>query len=105
MNTLSDPAEITVFLERILDNGGMKNVEPEVHQQMLTDLRSRLQNALFASFITKLPEADLPAFDALVEEKASLERIQTFLKSKIPNLDTLIADTLLAFRKQYVAEG
>lgn len=103
MATPADPAEITVFLERMLDDGGMKDVEPGVRQQMLTDLRSRLQHALFAAFVTKLPEADLPAFDALVEEKASLERIQSFLKSKIPNLDTLIADTLLAFRKQYVA--
>lgn len=105
MPTLSEPAEITAFLERLLDDGGMREVEPEVRAQMLTDLRARLQNALFATFITKLPEADLPAFNALVEEKAPLERVQEFLATRIKNLETVVANALLDFRKQYVPGG
>lgn len=100
----NDPAEITVFLERVLDDGGMSNVEPAVREQMLNDLHARFRNALFASVITKLPEQDLPAFDALVQEHAPDERVQVFLRERIPNLDEYIAQAMLDFRKLYVKE-
>lgn len=103
-NTFVEPAEVTVFLERVLADGGMANVEPEVREQMLKDLRSRLENKLFATLVMKLPENDLPAFNALVERKAPQEQIQEFLKTKIPNLDEVLAEAMLEFRRLYVKE-
>lgn len=100
--TFIEPAEATAFLERMLDDGGMKDLEAEVREQMLADLRSRLQNALFATVVMKLPEAELPAFNALIERNAPSTQLQEFIRERISNLDDVIAQAMLEFRKQYV---
>lgn len=102
--TFVEPAEVTAFLERMLDDGGMKDLQAEVREQMLADLRSRLQNALFATVVMKLPENDLPSFNALVERNAPSTQIQEFLRQRIANMDDVMAGAMLEFRKQYVKE-
>lgn len=96
--------EITVFLEKMLEEGGMADVEPGVKQQMLDDLGLRLQNAIFVALLERLPEQDLPTFNTLVEEKASQEQIQQFLTARIPNLEEVTAQAMMDFRKMYVTE-
>lgn len=101
-NILVEPAAVTAFLEQVLDDGGMKDVEPGLKGQMLQDLRTRLQNNLFATIVTKLPEEDLPAFEALVSKPAPQADVQQFIRQRLPNLDQLLAEAMLNFRKQYV---
>ncbi len=101
---VTEPAELTVFLERMLDDGGMKDVEPGIRQQMLADLRARLQNKIFAALVMRLPENDLPALDALVERNAPQDQVQQFLRERIANLDEVVAEAMLEFRKLYVKE-
>lgn len=96
--------EVTVFLERMLEEGGMVDLEPGVKQQMLDDLGLRLQNAIFVALLERLPENDLPAFNTLVEEKAPQEQIQQFLTARIPNLEEVTAQAMLDFRRLYVSE-
>ena len=100
--TIAEPAEVTVFLERILDDGGKKDVEPEVRQQMLDDLRQRFQNKLFATIVMKIPEQDLPALNDLIQRKAPESQVQDFVRAKLPNLDGVLAEAMTEFRKLYV---
>lgn len=103
-STYIEPAEVTMFLERMLDDGGMGDIESQVREQMLNDLRSRLQNKIFSSLIMKLHEADLPALNALIERKAPQEQVQEYLQQKISNLPEVVAEAMLEFRKLYVKE-
>jgi len=103
-NTFVEPASVTVFLQRMLDDGGMKDVEPEIKNQMLNDLRARLENKLFATMVMKLPEVDLPALDQLITAQAGPQQIQQFLRQRIPNLEEIVAEAMLEFRKEYVKE-
>jgi hypothetical protein len=100
----TDSESITAFLDQLINDGGLGEVEPQTRQQMITDLRTRLQNSLFTRLITKLPESDLPAFDTMLEQKAKDEDVQNFLRERIPNIDEHIAQAMLDFRKGYVKE-
>lgn len=100
-----EPAAITAFLEKVLDDGGMRDVEPEVRQQMLKDLRVRMENAIFGMIVTKLPEQDLPKLDQMIEAKESQLAIQRFLRERISNLDEVTAQAMLDFRSHYVKEA
>lgn len=98
-----EPASVTVFLNQLLDEGGGAAVDPEVRTQMLNDLRSRLENRIFTTILTKLPGAELPTFEKLVTQPAPPTEIETYLRAKLPNFDELIAESLLSFRKMYVS--
>lgn len=103
--TIVEPAEVTAFLERLLDDGGMRELEPDVRAQMLEDLRLRFQNKLFAAVVMKLPERELPALDELITAKTPAPQIQEFLRTRIENLDQVMADAMIEFRKLYVKEA
>lgn len=102
MATIIEPAAITVFLNQLLDDGGGATIDPEVRTQMLNDLRSRLENRIFTTIVTKLPPAELPAFEALVTRPAPPAEVEVYLRAHLPNFDELIAESMLAFRSMYV---
>lgn len=104
-SNIVEPAEVTAFLERLLDDGGMRDTEPEVRKQMLDDLRVRFQNKLFATVVMKLPEKDLPALDELIQGQAPDHAVQDFIRQRISHLDDVLAEAMLEFRKLYVKES
>lgn len=98
------PAEVRVFLEKMLVDGGMADVVPEVKEQMIDDLMTRLQSCVFAAVLAKLPEQDLPAFNELADRNAPQDDVQRFLVEHVPDIDAITGQAMLDFRAIYVKE-
>ena len=56
------------FLNLLLDEGGMETVSPEVRVQMLSDLRLRLNQKIFAAILSQLDDAKVTQLRKLVDD-------------------------------------
>lgn len=90
------------FLNRLLDEGGMDTVSVEVRAQMLRDLRVRLNERLFATVISNMPEEKITEFRTLSEKKASGEELEKFIDKNIPDSQEIFAGAFLTFRNDYL---
>lgn len=85
------------FLNLLLDEGGMTTMSPEVREQMLNDLRLRLNEKIFALILSRLDDAKVTEFRKLVEEKSSGEAIEKFIDSNIPDAQDFLLKPLWLF--------
>lgn len=99
-NAVPSPS-IDAFVERLVQEKGLGNLDPEALAQVQRDLASRAEDRVNAVILSKLPEGDLAAFEKLLDE-GSAEDIHAFCAKKIPDLDQIIAAELLAFRQTYL---
>jgi hypothetical protein len=92
---------VKVFVTRLLEEKHLQNVDPEVLEQLKADLTDRVEDRLNMVILKNLPEEALAPFEKLLEQDNS-EETQAFCQQNIPNLQEIISDELLAFRKTYL---
>ena len=90
------------FLQQLLIDAGMDGVSPEVKDQMLTDLRARLEDRLLGTIILHLSEEDLVTFNKLSDDNASEEQVTKFIDEKIPDYAELAGQAMLQFKNDYL---
>lgn len=90
------------FLNLLLDEGGMNTASPEVRSQMMSDLKVRLNERLFATVISNMPEDKITEFRELSEKRASGEEIEKFIDQNIPDTQEVFAGAFLTFRNDYL---
>ena len=90
------------FLNQLLTDAGMDTVSAEVRQQMLSDLRARLENRLLGTIVMHLPEAEISNFNKLVEDPGAEEKVAKFIDEKVPDSSELFATAMLSFRNDYL---
>lgn len=96
-------AQITEdFLNQLLTDAGMDTVSPELREEMLADLRARLQDRLLGTVIINLSEQDLEGFNKLLDQNANEEQVAKFIDEKVPNATELFATAMLGFRNDYL---
>lgn len=89
------------FVDRLVAEKGMTNLDPEVLAQVKKDLLDRVEDRVNAVIIEKLPPESLEEFEKILDG-ADEKEIQPFCQQRIPNLDQVIAAELLAFRQTYL---
>ena len=89
------------FVDRLVTEKGMTNLDPEVLAQVKKDLLDRVEDRVNAVIIEKLPPESLEDFERLLDGGDEKE-IQAFCQTQIPDLDQKIAAELLAFRQTYL---
>ncbi|MDD5750259.1 MAG: hypothetical protein PHU56_01220 [Candidatus Pacebacteria bacterium] len=100
---LSIPPDIRVFLERIVDERGYKNITPELREQIISSLFPRLQAFLMADVAKHLPDNDARELDKMLEDgQIDQEKATAFFKERIKNLDEILAGAMLEFRAVYL---
>ncbi len=95
-------APLKIFIDRLIEEKDLLALEPEVLKQVKADLSERLEDRINAAVLKHLPPDKLSAFEKLLDTKASDEEIQRFCREQIPNLDEVIASTLVEFQLTYL---
>ncbi len=95
------PATIQQFIDRIIQEKNLPNLDDDTLARIKTDLADRIENQINAAMVATLPPEHLPEFERILET-ASQDAIQKFCDAHIPNLPEVIAATLLRFRQIYL---
>lgn len=95
--------ELRNFVENLVTEKKFDNVEPEVLQQIKEDLYERVDDVINGTIIAHLPPEKLEEFNNLLDAHNSAA-IEEFTNEHVPNLQKLIADSLVEFRKIYLGQ-
>jgi|ADurb_Gel_03_Slu_FD_contig_101_357720_length_4483_multi_2_in_0_out_0_2 hypothetical protein len=101
MSTLSP--SLDKFVDELLAAQGIDGVDPEVREQLVEDLTTRLNDRLEAAMVAELPEDKLPELEQLLDHGNNEVELQKFFADNIPNLPALLARELAAFRQDYLS--
>jgi len=96
-----DTQDINAFVERLVEEKGIRNVDPEVREQIKKDLTDRVEDRVNAVILEKMPPAKLEEFSTIVDRGSEADA-ESFCAANIPNLDQHIAVALLQFRDSYL---
>lgn len=98
---LQIPQDIRAFLDGILTDANM-TLTDSMREEMIKDLYVRLDNFITGIIIDRLPDQYYDEFIKLNEERKSQAEIEEFLKSKIPDYQTVFRDAFAQFRELYL---
>jgi len=89
------------FVDRLLAEKKMNNLEPSILQQAKEDILSKAEDKIKAVIFSNIASDKLEEFNKLMEadDEAAL---QSFIKREVPNLEQVIAAGLLEFRSTYL---
>jgi hypothetical protein len=99
---LQIPQEIRSFLENLLQDAGM-TLDESMKEEMVKELYARLDNFVTATIVDNMPEDKIEEFIALNEQKKSLEEIQGFITTNLPNAQEVFAKAFTDFRNMYLS--
>lgn len=90
------------FLSLLLDEGGMQEVSSEVRAQMLSDLRTRLNEKIFVSMLSRLDDQKVTEFRKISEAGGDAEKVEKFIDSNIPDAQDFFGQVMMSFREDYL---
>ena len=93
--------ELEKFIDQLVNEKGLQNLDPETLKQVKKDLSDRIENRINAVILEKLPPEKIDEFDKLLDSSGEKE-IQDFCSKNIPDLDKVIANELISFRITYL---
>ncbi|MFC1641022.1 DUF5663 domain-containing protein [Patescibacteria group bacterium] len=89
------------YVERLLDEKDLTNVDAEVLDQLKVDLKDRVEDRINVAIVDALPSEKIEEFDKVMA-KGNETKTQKYLQDNIPNLETVIANELIEFRRTYL---
>ena len=96
------PQEIRTYLENLMQEAGVANLDQQTKENMIQELFFQLDNYLASVMVDNLQEQDLDAFIKMNQEKRPKEEIEQFIKEKIPNVQSVLTNAFLDFKKMYL---
>ena len=90
------------FATRLVDEQGFGTLDPGVRTEIEADVATQIQEAINLAVIGELKEGQLDAYGELLDGD-DLHATQLFLKEQIPNLNELVAATMMRFRTAYLS--
>jgi hypothetical protein len=101
INQGATSASLELYVSKLIEEKNFQNITSEVVTQIKADLMTRVEDRINAVIIKNMPEEKNDEFDKMLDS-ASDEEIRVFCGENIPNLDELIAEELVRFRKIYL---
>lgn len=89
------------FVDRLVADKGLTNLETEVLAQVKKDLTSRLEDRVNAALTSKLAPEKLEEFDKILDT-AKGEEAGKFLQDNVPDFTSVVAQALLDFKAVYL---
>jgi hypothetical protein len=96
------PQEIRGFLDNLLTEAGMTNLDEQTHEDMIMELYKRLDHYIVTTVVANLPNENLEEFMKMNQEGKPQAEIQQFLQEKIPNSQDVFAKAFTDFRDLYL---
>ncbi|MBQ3293177.1 hypothetical protein IJG93_02660 [Candidatus Saccharibacteria bacterium] len=94
---------IDEFIESLLNDKGITDVEPEVREELKADMKKRLEDEINRAAIEALPEEKAAELAKLVgEPDFTNEKMTEFIKNSGVNLTEVALETMLKFRSFYL---
>ncbi len=90
------------FVERLLEEKGIVNVEPSVKAEMHQDLIERVSERINAELIAALPEGKIDELNELLDGNQSDEQVREFFMTNIPNFQDVLNAAIANFRTAYL---
>jgi len=96
---------VTKFIEQLLEEKGLTELDPEVRTELVEDLSSRFTQFLNTRLIDTLTDDDKLELSKLVDEQPpDMDKIQKYIAEKIPDTVTITANAMKEFRGLYLGE-
>ena len=97
-----DDTALEGFVSRLMQEKGFPGVDdPEVLDQIKTDLLERVNDQINAMIIAEMPPEKLEEMDALTDGDDE-EALQNFISQNVPNIDQKLLNVLEDFRNTYL---
>ena len=95
--------ELTNFISEILAGKQYQDLDPEVREQMATDLKKELLDQIDRAIIDQLPDEKLDEFNALLDDPATTtQTLQEFIANSGVDVKNVSLRTMLVFRELYL---
>ena len=94
------------FIETLLNEKGITEVEPEIRAELKEDMKARLMDQINRAALMKLSEEKATELAGMVDNPDfNDEKMAEFMKNSGVNLTEVALDTMLQFRNFYLDLG
>lgn len=94
------------FIESLLDDKGITDVDPEVRTELKEEMKTRLLDQINKAAIMELSEEKAAELAELVDDpEFTNEKMTEFMQESGVNLTEVALDTMLKFRTFYLGTG
>lgn len=101
-NIADIPQEIKEFLEELLRDANMTALDEKMHDDMIMELYTRLDDYMIGTITDKLPKDKMEEFTKMAEEGKGREELQEYLKNNIADTTEVFANAMIDFRNLYL---
>ena len=99
----SDMESITQFIEQLLKDKKLPQLDEEVRQQLVNDLSNRLIDVINRRLIEAMPNNEVEIFTGLLDQKPiEPEKVRAYIEAKVPNQQQITLDAMMEFRTLYL---
>ncbi len=100
-----DTAVKNYLSKNIIEELGLENVPPKRMEEILLAFGEIIQGRINIRMLDELSDADKDEFDKLLGSKAKPEELDSFLKSKIPDLENLVSQVVAETKQELVEKA
>lgn len=95
--------QLDVFVGDLMkEMSGVSELEPEVCQQIKSDLLERAENIINRELMNALSTQKLAEFNSMLDKDLSEEEYQSFLAANIENIDEIVINALLELKSNFI---
>lgn len=94
------------FIESLLTDKGITDIEPDIKEELKTDMKKRLLDQINRAAVMQLSEEKADELAKLIEDpNFTNEEMTKFMQDSGVNLTEVTLDTMLKFRSFYLGTG
>lgn len=94
------------FIEQLLADKGITDVEPEVREELVAEMKERLMDQINKAAIMQLSEEKAAELaDKIDDPNFTNEQMTEFMQNSGVNLTEVALETMLQFRNFYLESG
>lgn len=94
------------FIESLLIDKGITDIEPDIKEELKTDMKKRLLDQINRAAVMQLSEEKADELAKLIEDpNFTNEEMTKFMQDSGVNLTEVALDTMLKFRSFYLGTG
>lgn len=94
------------FIESLLKDKGITDLEPEVKAELVADMKTRLIDQINKAAVMQLSEEKADELAKLIDDpEFTNEKMTEFMANSGVNLTEVALDTMLKFRNFYLGTG
>lgn len=94
------------FISQLLVDKGIKDLEPEIEEDLKDDMKTRLMDQINKAAVMQLSEEKAAELAGMVDDSDfTNEKLTEFMQNSGVNLTEVAIDTMLQFRSAYLGAG